>query len=77
MVLKETLTLVVAGALAGVVLMLPLSRLLSTVLFGLSGRDPLTLALAAASVILVGALAGALPAWRASKVEPTTALREQ
>lgn len=77
MVLKETLTLVVAGACAGVLLMLPLSRLLSSVLFGLSGRDPLTLALAATGVIAVGALAGALPAWRASKVEPTAALREQ
>lgn len=75
MVLKETLSIVLAGVAAGLLLMLPLSRALSSQLFGLSGRDPLTLTLASAAVILVGALAGAVPAWRASKVDPTTALR--
>ncbi len=75
MVLKETLSIVLVGVAAGRLLMLPLSRALSSQLFGLSGRDPLTLTLASAAVILVGALAGAVPAWRASKVNPTAALR--
>lgn len=75
MVLKETLSLVCYGVIAGVLLMLPLSRALSSALFGLSGRDPMTLAVASVVVVLVGMLAGALPAWRASKVNPTAALR--
>ena len=75
MVLRETLSLVLFGAAAGVLLMLPLSRALSSVLFGLTGRDPLTLTIASAAVVLVGVLAGAVPAWRASKVNPTSALR--
>jgi predicted permease len=75
MVLTETLWLAVAGAVAGILLMLPLSRVLSSVLFGLTGRDPLTLTFAALAVVLFGALAGAVPAWRASKVNPTAALR--
>lgn len=75
MVLKETLSLVAAGVVAGVILMLPLSQLLSSVLYGLSGRDPRTLALSSVVVLLVGLVAGAVPAWRASRVNPTAALR--
>ena len=75
MVLRETLSLVLCGVAAGVLVMLPLSRALSSQLFGLTGRDPLTLAVASAVVVSVGALAGAVPAWRAAKVNPTAALR--
>lgn len=75
MVLSETLTLVCYGVVAGVVLMLPLSRLLASALYGLSGRDPITLAIASCAVVIVGVLAGVLPAWRASRVNPTAALR--
>jgi len=75
MVLKETLSLVGYGVVAGVLLMLLVSRALSSALFGLSGRDPMTLALASVVVVFVGMLAGAVPAWRASKVNPTAALR--
>ncbi|TAK13625.1 MAG: ABC transporter permease, partial [Acidobacteria bacterium] len=75
MVVKETLALVVVGVAAGAALMLPLGQLLSSVLFGVSGRDPRTLAIASAAVIVIGLLAGAVPAWRASRVNPTSALR--
>lgn len=75
MVLRETLSLVGAGVAAGLVLMLPLGKLLSSVLFGLSGRDPRTMALASVGVLVVGLLAGVVPAWRASRVNPTAALR--
>jgi predicted permease len=75
MVVKETLWLVAAGAAAGVALMLPLGRALSSVLFGVTGRDPRTLVLSAATVIVIGLIAGAVPAFRASRVNPTSALR--
>lgn len=75
MVLSETLSLACYGVVAGVLLMFPLGRALSSALYGLSGRDPMTLAISAVAVLIVGALAGVLPAWRASKVNPTAALR--
>jgi predicted permease len=75
MVVQETLWLVAAGVVAGVLLMLPLSRLLESVLFGVTGHDPRTLLLASIAVMAVGALAGLIPAFRASRVNPTSALR--
>jgi ABC-type antimicrobial peptide transport system permease subunit len=75
MVLKETLSLVAVGVVAGVLLVLPLGSLLSSVLFGVSGRDPRTLVMSSVAVLLVGIAAGAVPAWRASRVNPTSALR--
>jgi tRNA A-37 threonylcarbamoyl transferase component Bud32 len=75
MIVKETLALVAAGAAAGVALMLPLANLLASVLFGVSGRDPRTLLLSAVTVMLGGLVAGAVPAWRPSRVNPTSALR--
>jgi ABC-type antimicrobial peptide transport system permease subunit len=75
MVIRETLVLAALGAVVGALLALPLGRLLSTLLFGLSPRDPLTLAASAALVVAFGSIAGAIPAWRASRVNPTSALR--
>ncbi|MEO8189208.1 MAG: ABC transporter permease [Acidobacteriota bacterium] len=58
----------IAGALAG-------TRLLSALLFGVSARDALVLASAACVLIVVSLAASALPAWRASRVSPSDALR--
>jgi len=51
------------------------ARFISSQLFGLSPGDPMTLALAAAVLIVVAILAGYLPARRATKVDPLVALR--
>jgi predicted permease len=75
MVLRETLLLVLAGVAIGVPAALALGRLVASTLFGLSPRDPMTLT--AATVILLGVslVAGAIPGARATKVDPTEALR--
>ena len=48
----------------------------ASLLFGLQPRDPLTLGIAIAVLVAIGAVAGVVPAWRASHVDPSTMLRE-
>ena len=75
MVLRETLVMVVAGLVLGVPAALLSARLIESQLFGLSPTDPLTLAGAAVVLTVVALLAGYIPARRASRVDPLTALR--
>jgi ABC-type antimicrobial peptide transport system permease subunit len=77
LVLRETLVLVVLGGAVGLAAILPALHYVSTLLYGLSPRDPATLASAAGVLMIVGTLAGAVPAWRASRVDPLTALRNE
>jgi len=75
MVLRETLVLVVCGLTLGVPAALLSARLIATQLFDLSPTDPLTLIAAAVVLTVVALLAGYIPARRASRVDPLTALR--
>jgi predicted permease len=75
MVLRETLVLVGIGLAIGVPAALLSARLIATQLFGLSPTDPLTLIGAAVVLTVVALLAGYVPARRASRVDPLTALR--
>jgi predicted permease len=75
MILRETLYLVLAGLLIGVPAALAGARLIETQLFGMSPKDPITLIAAAVILTFVALLAGYLPARRASRVNPLTALR--
>jgi len=75
MVMKETMLLVAVGMAAGLGAALATTRLISTLLFGLSPNDPATIAAAALLMTVVAAFAGYLPARRASRVDPMTALR--
>jgi len=66
---------VASGVLLGLPAALALSRLVESLLFGVSGSDPITLALAASLLLAVGTLSASLPARRAAKVDPMAALR--
>jgi ABC-type antimicrobial peptide transport system permease subunit len=77
LVLRETLLLVAAGGVLGLVVVWPLLKFLTSLLYGISPYDPVALATAAAGLLVAGALAGAIPAWRASRVDPLTALRAE
>jgi ABC-type antimicrobial peptide transport system permease subunit len=81
MVVREAAVVVGAGALIAVPFGLVISRLssrwLSELLYGLTPDDALTLAGASLLLILVGVLAAALPAKRASDVDPMVALRAE
>ena len=77
MVMREAATLLAAGVVVGLVLAVIAARTATTLLFGLQPGDPATLAVAAAGLGAVAMLASYLPAWRASRLEPTDALREE
>jgi len=75
MVLREGLTLAGAGIAVGLVAALGLTKLLASLLFGVTSSDPLTFILSIA-VLIVAALAAAfIPARRATQVDPMEALR--
>jgi predicted permease len=75
MILGETLALVALGIGAGILVVLALSRLISTLLYGLNRTDPLTIAVAALLMVAAAVFAGYLPARRAARVDPIVALR--
>ncbi|MBT8396360.1 MAG: ABC transporter permease [Gemmatimonadetes bacterium] len=75
MVLKQGLALAGVGIGLGLVLAVGLTRYLSSLLFGVSAVDPLTYGAVAVGLLVVALLASYLPARRASKVDPMTALR--
>ena len=74
-VLVESMILVAIGVAIGVAGSLGAGRFVSTLLFGLAPTDMLTITAATALMIAVSALAGFLPARRASRVDPMVALR--
>ena len=77
LVLGQGMNLTVVGLLLGIGGALALMRLLTSLLFGVSGHDPLTMGAVAAALGLVAFIACALPARRAAKVDPMIALRAE
>lgn len=75
MVLGECLALVLIGAVIGMPFAFAAGRALQNLLFGLTAADLPTIALSALGMVGVGIFAGWLPARRASRTEPITALR--
>ncbi len=66
-----------AGLAIGAVLSMLTSRLIASMLFGLKTNDPATWGVVVASVAAIALLAAAGPAWRASRIDPMIALREE
>jgi predicted permease len=77
MVIRQSLELVIAGVVLGASAALILSRLLSSFLYGISAQDPLTFVTVAGLLLLLALAAGYVPARRATKVDPITALRHE
>jgi putative ABC transport system permease protein len=77
MVMAETGALLAAGLGVGTLLALAAARAAAALLYGLKPYDPATLLMAIAALSAVAALAGYVPARRASRLEPTVALRQE
>ena len=77
LLMREGVTLVVAGAVIGLTLGFGAAAVLRTLLYGVGAGDPLTFIGAPLLLTLVGALAAFLPARRASRVDPASVLRAE
>jgi putative ABC transport system permease protein len=77
MVLREVAFIVGLGLFLGAAVALAAAQLIGTFLYGMNARDPMTIALATVVLAAVAALAGYVPARRASRLEPMAALREE
>jgi predicted permease len=76
LVIKQIAVLVLAGIAAGGVLSLWASQFAEALLWGLEPHDPATFIGATSILAAVAAMAGALPAWRASRINPAQVLKE-
>ncbi len=77
MVMREAAWLLVAGVTIGAVLAVVAAQTASKLLFGLTPGDPTTLLMAVGGLALVATCASYVPARRASRLEPTEALRDE
>jgi predicted permease len=77
MVIGEAAMLVSIGLVVGIILALALGRRAASMLYGLHPSDPFALAAGAAVMALIAAVASGLPALRAARVDPMSALREE
>ncbi|HTF62519.1 MAG TPA: FtsX-like permease family protein [Edaphobacter sp.] len=77
LVLRESILVTLLGIAIGLPCALAASRMIAHMLFALSFADPITLASASFTQLLTGMIAGLLPAVRAMRMNPMTALRHE
>ena len=75
MVLKQVAQMTAIGSLAGIAVVLAFGRAAQSLLYGLSGSDPIVIVLSVLLLSLVALGAGFVPAYRDSIVHPMQALR--
>jgi predicted permease len=75
LIMRQTVVVVAVGAAVGAVLATAASRLIADLLFGVKPFDPLTIAISIVVLIAVAIAASFVPARRASRLDPTQALR--
>jgi predicted permease len=74
-IMAQTLRLAIAGLVAGTVASFGAARLIASLLFATSSRDPVAYAATAAFLLAIALLSGYFPARRASRIQPMAALR--
>jgi ABC-type antimicrobial peptide transport system permease subunit len=77
MVMRQGLVVAAAGLVAGCALAVAAARAIAGALYGVTPGDPVSWLAAAAVLLAVSAVANFVPAWRASRVDPTQALRTE
>ncbi len=77
LVLRQGMTWAGSGILVGLTAAFAGARLIAMVLFDTPARDPMTFAAVGGAVALVALMASAIPAMRAVRIDPTTAMRSE
>jgi len=77
LVVRNGMKPIVLGVVIGLSAAFALSRLVASLVFGVRPTDPLTFATVALLLVSVGILANILPAYRATRIEPVSTLREE
>ena len=77
MILREILGLVAFGSVVGVLAALGLATFVESLVFGLKPHDPLSVVASVCLLLVIGLLAGYLPARRAAGIDPIVALRTE
>jgi ABC-type antimicrobial peptide transport system permease subunit len=75
MILRDVCTMAAAGLAIGIPLALAGSRYIKALLYGIAPNDPAAIVAAAAVLMASAVLAGFIPARRASRIDPMSALR--
>jgi hypothetical protein len=75
-VLRDGLSLVVVGVVAGTIMSVAAGSVLADLVVGVTPRDPATIGTVGVILLVVGALATFVPAYRAASVDPVTGLRD-
>jgi predicted lysophospholipase L1 biosynthesis ABC-type transport system permease subunit len=75
LVLRDVVVIMLLGSVVGLAIALSLGRLITSLVYGLSPHDGISFLLAALVLSIAGVLAGVIPAWRASRLDPISALR--
>jgi putative ABC transport system permease protein len=75
MIIKQGSKLIIVGLMIGLVGAFAATRVIGSLLFGVTTKDPFTFVAAAVLLAIVALLACYVPAWRATKVDPLEALR--
>ena len=77
LIMKQGLQVTALGVTIGLAGALAVNRLIASLLFGVQSTDPVTIGSVIATIAAVSVIAGWLPAWRASRLEPTLVLRDE
>jgi putative ABC transport system permease protein len=77
LVIRQGLSMALVGTAIGVAAALALSRWIQGLLFGVQATDPVTFAAVVGMLLAVATIACYVPAWRATRVDPTQALRAE
>jgi ABC-type antimicrobial peptide transport system permease subunit len=77
MLMRQVLLLVAVGSALGLAAAAASTRLLQSILFGVTALDPLTYAAVAATLVVTAGIAGYVPARRVTRIDPMQALREE
>jgi putative ABC transport system permease protein len=77
MIVRNVASMIIAGVVIGVAGAAAMTRVTTSLLFEVSALDPMAFGAAAITMAAVGVIAAMIPASRATRVDPTTALRAE